>query len=41
MEMDFATQVRSDDPIKEEGDDKLRAAVDRLGELESNMRERL
>ena len=41
MEMDFAAQVRSDDPIREEGDDQQRTAVDRLGELESNMRERL
>ncbi len=41
MEMDFEGQVRSDDPTKEEGDDQLRTAVDRLGELESNLRERL
>jgi type IV secretion system protein VirD4 len=39
MEMDFASQVSSDDLAKEVGDEQVRTAVDGLGALESAMKD--
>ena len=41
MEMDFASQVSSDDLAKEVGDEQMRTAVDGFGALESAMKDGL